>query len=211
MSFSLTGAIPLVRARYSRAYLVIQGCTRVACSEMVVVADGDLSIANPARLSTTTITALAFVGESILVGEGNTLKCYDSRKTACPCLLAASLFEAQAIHGLLAIHLRDAVHVVVAWGGAQVRVLVLQVNNASGYALAPLAEIDLVLMFHSSPVSVQLLASQLILAEDWILTCKDDGQAQQVDQAQYMVRIAAVTAHNALLCLRINVDDQATE
>jgi len=178
---------------------------------MIVAADGDLQIANPARLSTTTITTLAFVGKSVLVGEGNTLKCYDSIKTASPCLLATPLFEAQAIHGLLAIHLRDCVHVVVAWGGAQVRVLVLQFNNASGYALTPIAEVDLVLTFDSSHVSVQVLASQSILAEDWIVTCKDDGQAQHIDQGQYMFHIAAVTAHNALLCLRIRVDDQAYE
>jgi len=178
---------------------------------MVVVTDGDLSIANPARLSTTTITALAFVGESILVGEGNTLKCYDSRKTASPCLLATPLFEAQAIHGLLAIHLRDSVYVVVAWGGAQLRVLVLQFDCASEYALIPIAEVDLVLTFDSSPISVQVLASQLILAEDWILTCQDDGQARQTDRAQHMVRIAVVTAHIALLCLRISVDKQASK
>lgn len=98
---------------------------------MVVAADGDLSIASPARLSTTTITALAFAGEVVLVGEGNTLKCYDRNKTTNPCLLTTPLFDAQAIHGLLAIHLRHAIHVVVAWAGASVRVLALQVNNDS--------------------------------------------------------------------------------
>jgi len=101
--------------------------------QMVAVVNGDLSIANPARLSFTTITALAFAGQFVLVGEGSTLRCYDRIKTTSSCLLAASLFEAQAIHGLLAIHLRDAVHLVVAWGGAQVRVLVLSFNDSSEY------------------------------------------------------------------------------
>lgn len=111
---------------------------------MVAVGNGGHPIANPARLSTTTITALAFAGDVVLVGEGNTLKCYDRRNPTSYCLLTKPLFVSQAIHGLLAIHLHDADYIVVAWGGAQLRALVLEVNEAPGYDVSPLFGFDVV-------------------------------------------------------------------
>ena len=65
------------------------------------------------------------------------------------------------------------------------------------------------LTFYSLQPSIQVVTNQLILAEDWILVCQDDGQVQHTDQGHCDIRIAAVTAHNALLCLRVHVDAQA--
>ena len=107
------------------------------CSgDMVAGVDGSPSCVNPARLSTTTtVTALALAGDIVLIGEGNVLKCYDRRDITSARLLATTtLFNSQAIHGLLAIQLCDAQHVVVAWGGAYLRVLVLEYNTRLEYA-----------------------------------------------------------------------------
>lgn len=76
------------------------------------------------------MTALAFIDKFVLAGEGNILKCYQRENTASSCSLSVPLFEAQAIHGVLVVHLRDALYTIIAWGGAQVRVLLTNLINA---------------------------------------------------------------------------------
>ena len=82
------------------------------------------------------VTALAFLGERcLLAGEGTYLKLYDV--TTRKLLKRISLFEGQAIHGLI---VPEDSNLILAWGGPLVRALSVSYHEDGEVDLGPGSE-----------------------------------------------------------------------
>jgi len=125
------------------------------------------------------VTALATCGPLLLAAEGPHLRFYHSKDSKL--LATKQIFKTQVIHGL-SVHYRSSRHVIVViWGGAVVRVLELHIPPPDRGTK------------DSVPDILQL--SSTVKASDWILDlcfCPFDSGV-----------CAAITAHNALLELKI--------
>ena len=126
------------------------------------------------------MTALASSGDYLLAGEGSHLKIY-SRCTL-GLLTSLDLFEKQSIHGIRLDPNNDST--VIIWGGPLVTVL--RLSKPASDSLCP---------------GVNHLCEPLT-APDWILDVA--FRPADLDSQSAETEIALVTAHNALLLLRLN-------
>ncbi|KAF2003913.1 WD40 repeat-like protein [Amniculicola lignicola CBS 123094] len=137
------------------------------------------------------VTALASSGPFLFAAEGHSILFYGTGKYNF--LRKERIFEAQAIHGIT-IHLEnnDHGHVTLAiWGGYLVRLLEFVWTDKGGFTFE------------------LLQLSAVAKAPDWILDLATSPTGPQGSLQNGLGVCAVVTAHNALLELRITGNDDA--
>jgi hypothetical protein len=142
------------------------------------------------------VTALAAIGPLVLAAEGPRLLFYKSQGSKRFALLGTKrVFADQAIHGV-AVHGGNSEYAILAiWGGALVRFIILR------HDVYKISDIDPVIFDDC------LTLSAISRASDWILDLSF-APADSVDLLTgKSVICAAVTAHNALVELSIEVSE----
>jgi len=76
-----------------------------------------------------TVTALTYAGELLIVGEGNIIRVQTERS----CSVQCPIFNAQAIHGLTVLSTVKDGYVVLAWGGTQLCILIVKSPQTEKY------------------------------------------------------------------------------
>jgi hypothetical protein len=84
-----------------------------------------------------TVIALTYAGDLLIVGEGNVIKITRRIQTKHSCLVQCPIFTAQAVHGLTVLATVEEGCAVLAWGGTQLCIFVVKDLPTERYFVAP--------------------------------------------------------------------------
>ncbi|KAF1949130.1 WD domain-containing protein [Byssothecium circinans] len=127
------------------------------------------------------VTASASCGPLYVAAEGPFLRFY--RQNDLNHLESKQVFQAQAIHGIAVLSKSPQHVILVVWGGLLVRILQFDVTEEN----------------HARILRKSWIISDVVKAPDWILDLSPEPQDGLTTRTR---RLAAVTAHNALLEVR---------
>ena len=141
------------------------------------------------------MTALAFAGQYLLVGEGQWLRVFDFDSSES--LLKSQIFESQIIHGIRTLKVCDDIWSVLIWGGSLLRAVL--VSTAQGHNPS---------QSYGTP---RLHLGQCVSSCDWVLDVSEPVlatapvQARQIED-KIVIRAALITAHNAVAEVVVTTD-----
>jgi hypothetical protein len=130
------------------------------------------------------VTALASSGALLIAAEGPFLRFYQAKDSRY--ISSKRVFKAQAVHGIR-VFSEEHAHItkLVIWGGRLIRVLEIDFTS------------------QADQQSLSLSFSNVAKASDWILDLAPRPKGLDDDAQYHKASCVAVTAHNALLQVKI--------
>lgn len=153
------------------------------------------------EISVLPITALCSVPQSslVLAGRGSSICLYDAKEGRC--LWQHKVFKRANVHGIILSDILPNVAVVLVWGSRFVNVM--KIIDLRG--IKSEGQISFSGPSGGRSNQAQTYIGNPIVCSDWIMDCSFRPQTSEVRCS--ILGAAAVTAHNALIYLNIDLGD----